>query len=163
MIYIGDDPGASGAIVVLGDDAEVIGVLRKSKSTLNDRCQFVADILREQEHNNSYCVLEKVSASPQMGVTSAFKFGGEFHGSQMLYAALGVRFELHTPQVWQKELGLTSVKKSDGDTAKKRYLREAAERLFPHENIFNDTADAYLIAWYARKVWMGREFQPSNR
>lgn len=154
MIYIGDDPGKTGAIVALDDEGDVIGVCRKSKTTIQDRCEFLNG-LDPDNSNDFYAVIEKVGATPQMGTTSAFTFGLEFGFCTTIYVSLSIRHEFFTPQKWQQSLGLTSVKKSEGDTAKKRYLKENAQRIFPHEKIVNDTADAYLIAWFARRSFMG--------
>lgn len=162
MIYIGDDPGQCGAIVALDDDGNVIGVCRKDKATMLDRCQFLSG-LDLDGGNDFYAVVEKVGATPQMGRTSAFKFGSEWGFCQTIYVALGIRHEFFTPQSWQKSLGLTVVKKSDGDTAKKRYLKENAQRLFPSETITNDTADAYLIAWFAKRVFTGADKAKEQR
>jgi len=161
MIYIGDDPGKNGAIVALDDDGGVIGVCQTSKTTIQDRCEFLKG-LDPDNCNGFYAVVEKVGATPQMGATSAFTFGRGFGFCETVYVALGIRHEFHRPQAWQKELGLTAVKKSDGDTAKKRYLKESAQRLFPGESIINDTADAYLIAWFARKIFT-RVTQPKEQ
>ena len=89
--------------------------------------------------------------------------------------ALGIPFELVTPQKWQKEVGLRfppvnkgqydglsdsertdEKKRISGLNAKrkrdnKNMMKELAQRIYPHLKVTLDTADALLILHYAQK------------
>lgn len=70
-MWIGIDPGKSGAIAVLS----AIGLLwQKLDATEAD----VSDFLNAHAVEAKFALIEKVSASPQMGVCSAFTFGRSF-------------------------------------------------------------------------------------
>lgn len=141
-MVIGVDPGKSGAISVLWDgDVE----FRKMTETPHDLVRW----LREEitvESGNVRCVaaIEKVSASPQMGVTSAFSFGRSYGALEMMLVMLGVPFVFVTPQKWQKSMGCMTA----GD---KNISKAAAQRLFPQIKMTHAIADSLLIASWCRQ------------
>jgi hypothetical protein len=60
-----------------------------------------------------------------------------------------------TSMKWQREMGLIQSGRHIGQNDdKKRRNKAAAEALHPHETITHATADAILIAEYARRLWM---------
>lgn len=141
-MVIGVDPGKSGAISVLwGRETDY----RKLTETHHDVVRW----LREEicvESGNVRCVaaLEKVSASPQMGVTSSFTFGRSYGALEMMLTMLGVPFVFVTPQTWQKAMGCLT----GGD---KNISKAAAQRLFPALKITHANADSLLIAEWCRR------------
>ena len=144
MIYIGIDPGKSGAIAVI-KDREV----KLSAFSEDIYKSWLLDISKSGE--KSFCVLEKVGAMPNQGVTSMFNFGTNFGYIQGLLKAFGVPFELVTPQKWKKEYSVTSDKNTSVAVAK---------RIFPDVNLKKSDrckkdddglAEALLMAEYARR------------
>ena len=65
MIYIGCDPGKTGAMAILWqtEDVEVIPF---------DKAGYTNAIARANETDECKCCLEHVSAMPRQGVTSTF-------------------------------------------------------------------------------------------
>jgi crossover junction endodeoxyribonuclease RuvC len=115
MIYIGIDPGKSGAIAIAkGSDWTVI--------RLNQTEHDIAGQLSQAIGFPSIAVVEKVHSSPQMGVKSAFTFGESFGFLKGLLAAYGIPYTLVTPPVWQKRMGCMT----KGD---KNVTKQAAQRL----------------------------------
>ena len=88
-------------------------------------------------------MLEKVHASQQMGVSSAFTFGCEYGQLLGLLTRLWTAIVDHvTPQKWQATLNC----RTGGD--KKVSLKRAKE-LFPDtKGITIKTADSLLLAYY---------------
>ena len=147
MRIVGIDPGQSGAIAVL-DECGLVRTFRFSRMDEND----VWGCLSNLDDGNTSCFLEKVHATPQMGVTSAFKFGCGYKMAHCFAIAAGLDPILVTPQKWQKELGLISTgrKIGKGDTDKKNRNKAMAKELFPEVQVTHATADALLIAHYGR-------------
>lgn len=146
-IYIGIDPGKSGAVTVLAEDRDFCLVFEKE--THRDIIEFLAEW-----RDNAPCsaVLEQVNAMPGQGVTSMFTFGENFGWWQGVLESLRIPFELARPQKWQAGLG--KPQKLKGKELKK-WLQERAQRKFPNTKITAKMADAYLLADYCRKIHHG--------
>ena len=138
-LYLGIDPGKSGAMAVVNPRGEFVDVI-KLKETQHD----VWSWLDSYRGSVGFAVLEKVHSMPRQGVASSFKFGESFGFCQGMLVAASIRFELVTPQRWQKALGCMS--KGDKNVTKSR-----AQQLFPGQKIIHATADALLLAEYARR------------
>ena len=89
--------------------------------------------------------IEKVGATPQMGVVSAFTFGRSYGWLLGVLDALRIPYEFVTPQKWQKAMGCLT----GGD---KNVSKAAAQRLWPSLKITHANADALLIAEYGRRL-----------
>lgn len=119
---IGIDPGAKGAIAILSDKGELIEVwdmpvveLKVGKSTKTRISpELLANELKNWQASAAY--MEGVSASPQMGVTSAFAFGEGFGVVKGVLAALGIPCKLVPPAKWKRDMQLNASK--DGSRAK---------------------------------------------
>jgi crossover junction endodeoxyribonuclease RuvC len=139
MIFIGLDPGASGAIACfIEDDIEVIK-LTETEHDVAEWLHLHAGV------GKSFALIEKVHAMPKQGVTSMFKFGQSYGFLRGLLRAYAIPFEEVTPQKWQKAMGCLS--KGDKNVTKSR-----AQALFPKLKITHATADALLIAEYCRRT-----------
>lgn len=144
-MFLGIDPGKSGAVAVVHE----AGVYLYSETFAKTS---PADLVALLDGCIQFAVIEKVSASPQMGVTSAFTFGQWYGLAEGILVSLGIPFERVTPQKWQKEFGLIQRGKKLGDTEKKRQNKARCQELFPGVKITNANADAILIAEYCRRV-----------
>lgn len=143
MSYLGIDPGKSGAMAIVDEEGGLVSVCRL-KETHHDVWAW----LDEHRAEVGFAVLEKVSAMPKQGVSSTFKFGESFGFCQGMLVAAAVRFELVTPQKWQGAMGCRS--KGDKNVTKAR-----AQALFPTTKVVHATADALLLADYARRLRQG--------
>ena len=148
MIYLGIDPGKSGAFAFLSDNgfASVYAF---------DEAAFISNLRLytrlKPEEIQLKCMLEKVGAMPGQGVTSMFSFGMNYGWIQGVLTAEGVSYELVTPQKWKKEFGVT---------ADKNTSIEVCKRLFPGVNLKrterckkddDGIAEALLLAEFARR------------
>jgi crossover junction endodeoxyribonuclease RuvC len=142
--FIGIDPGVGGGIAVVGKKGNVVSAV-KMPETERD----VLDVIRGYGSNaETIGILEHVSASPQMGVVSAFTFGRGYGALRMALTAAGIPFDEVTPQVWQKRLSC----RSHGD---KNVTKRRAQELFPLVKVTHANADALLIAEYGRRKYLG--------
>ena len=140
-LFIGIDPGKSGAIAFLPEDGEPWTI--KLDNTDHDIVSAICDAFIDYDQMTA--VLEKVHAMPGQGVTSMFNFGQSFGAMKMLLAASKIPFELVTPQKWQTALGCRS-------GGQKNVTKAKAQQLFPSIKITHAIADALLLAEYARRI-----------
>lgn len=145
-IFIGVDPGKTGGIAWMRDDFSRPEHVKFDGLTELDVHNVVQSLVADAdcEGVSVYAVIESVSATPQMGVTSAFSFGRNFGFWLGVLAGCAVPYSLVRPQKWQKAMGCMT----KGD---KNVSKAAAQRLYPNEKITHATADALLLATYCRR------------
>ena len=143
-MFIGVDPGASGGIAFL---SSIDGQPHATKMPETERDVWLA--LSTWDRTNAFAVIEAVHSMPKQGVASSFKFGRSYGFLRGCLIASGIPFEEVTPQKWQKALGCMS--RGDKNVTKAR-----AQQLFPGLKITHATADALLLAEYARRLYTTR-------
>lgn len=149
----GIDPGASGGVVRLDEDGNIVSY----QSFKNAADHYLAYIIEMHVYGNCHCYIEKVHAMPairrdkfgkirRQGITSTFNFGrnyGMLLGA--VYSRMGNTKVRHvTPQVWQASLGCLT----GGD---KKVTHRKAQEMFPDVKVTHQIADALLIAEYGRR------------
>lgn len=152
MIFIGIDPGLSGAVacrdrtgttvtdmpVFQGErrEIDVLG-LRKLLSVLSS------------PHERTHVVLERASARPGEGVSSSWRNGATWGAIYATVLSLQLPLTLVSPVVWKRRLLVSS----DKDMARKR-----ASELIPDASVHwplkkhDGRAEAALLAYYAELV-----------
>ena len=155
MIYIGVDPGVSGGFgEICADDAEG----HKMPETERDIWNWV-----KYRRNPCFAVIEKVHAMVGrnedgtrrvQGVSSTWKFSGNYHGCRMALIPAGIPFEEVLPKKWQAVFGLLS-RQGESHTDKKNRHKAMAQQLFPALKVTHAIADALLIAEYCRRTRQG--------
>lgn len=151
MRYIGIDPGVSGGIAVIEAGRPPAAV--KMPDTDTDLLKALDELAQDED---AIALLERVSASPQMGVVSAFTFGRSYGKLEMALVALEIPFDYVRPQKWQQAMGCLS----GGD---KNVTKRRAQQLFPHLTITHAIADALLLAEYCRRLESGRYGKEESR
>jgi len=144
-LYMGIDPGQSGAVVVIAEDGACEGRIKLSNTAAD-----IAESVMEWGPDVFMCMFERVHSMPGQGVASTFKFGTSFGFCMGLLAAGKIRHEMTTPRQWQTRMKCLT----GGD---KNVSKTAAQRLFPKDKITHAFADAYLLAEYARRHSLGIE------
>ena len=151
-IIIGIDVGSNGALACNSNG--LVEVYRFNR--IGESVEEVLNLLVVRAIENDWdirALVEKVNATPQMGVTSAFTFGenkGRVYGA---LRALKIPFEEILPRTWQLPLNLpkppprtaTKQQKQAYKLQHKRDLYKKAKDLFPFHATTADTADALLI------------------
>ena len=143
MIYVGLDPGSSGAVAFIYSN-DLIEVFPLEGLNL-------AETLKERKVEYMRCCLEQVHSMPKQGVASTFTFGMKYGYLKGMLEALGVSYQEVKPQKWKAEFGL--------NTDKQKSI-EVCKRLFPDVNLKrtercrkddDNMAEALLMAEYARR------------
>lgn len=138
MNILGVDPGLAGGLVVVNDGPPLA---YKMPTTDKDLWEILTDI---RKLGVQIAVLETVTSSPQMGVTSAFTFGRGYGHLEMGLIAADFRIERVRPQVWQKAMGCLT--KGDKNVSKRK-----AQELFPQVKVTHAIADALLLSEWGRR------------
>lgn len=158
MIYIGIDPGLSGAIAWAGDQQGAVKMPRTEAD--------IFECLRKLERDCSIKrigllgVVEKLGGMPRdpntkkakQSPTTMFKLGRNYGHLQMALAALEIpQHEEVLPRKWQAEFGLLR-RPGETITQKKNRHKAVAQKIFPTIEVIHATADALLLAeWLRRK------------
>lgn len=148
MRTIGIDPGKLGGMAYINEAQNEIETIAFEKATERD---ILDAVIRWTYMYQPYAIIEKVASSPQMGVCSAFTFGKSYGFLRGLLTGR-TPFEEVSPQKWQKAMGCLT--KGDKNVSKAK-----AQQLFPQLKITHATADALLLAEYARRTYNQRNAQ----
>jgi crossover junction endodeoxyribonuclease RuvC len=156
MFYIGLDPGKGGGIAILDQTGLVVDTT-KMPETERDLYEWLRPRLTwfGNAEARAFAILERVSASPQMGVVSAFTFGKGYGTLLGLLTALDVPFEQVAPSRWQAMLQC----QTGGD---KNISKRKAQQLYPKVSVTHAIADALLLAEYARRFQLGLFVTPPS-
>lgn len=147
MTHLGIDPGASGGfgwVSPHGDAA--IKMPETDKDIFDELCELRDNL------PDVFCLLESVHSMPGQGVASTFSFGANFGALRMALTAAGIPYEMVTPNKWQREFGIPTLKQAGSNTAKKNAHKAVAQQLFPEIKITHAIADALLIAEYNKRT-----------
>ena len=153
MRIIGIDPGLSGGIAILDDltiydifDMPVMSEGKKNKNQLNS-AQLVNIINKHVlKKENTFVIVEQVSAMPGQGVTSMFNFGQTFGSIKGICAALGLPIFYVRPAKWKKHFNLINSEKDASRTKVIEMFPKISNKLSRKKD--NNKADAILIAQY---------------
>lgn len=133
-------------MAILSPDGKLLTTIKFKHASARD----VRTALAVYEVRRAY--VEKVGATPQMGVTSAFTFGHVTGWIEGMLDALLIPWERVQPKAWQKVIGMTGKEfKGISQAERKRKHKAKAQQLFPQETITHATADAILIAEAMRR------------
>lgn len=161
MIFIGIDPGLSGAICTLDtkyeNDIQIFDMPRsKDDSKKIDGCT-IGKILRPYRGDltayTTMAIIELVHAMPKQGVSSMFNFGRTCGIIEGVCDGLDISKIFIPPSVWKSNMKLT---KNKDDS------RELATRLFPDSaHLFkrkkdDGRAEAALLAYYGVQHFGGK-------
>lgn len=149
MVFLGIDPGKSGALAVIHS---TVNADRAVELYSFDEAKY-REVLERYGNRRGVggCVLERVSAMPGQGVTSMFSFGVNYGYIRGLLEAFEIPYELVIPRFWKREFGVT---------ADKNTSIAVAQRLFPAVSLLRTErcrkpddgfAEALLMAEYARR------------
>lgn len=178
MRFVGVDPGLSGGLALLNHDATRVKTWPMPVSTIvtggkprrevnnHALASLVQDIVLSFD-DNCVVTIEQVSASPQMGVTSAFNFGQAYASVKACFAFFTmtnehlIRVEGAIPSRWKMFMKVSSPAATT--TELKRIARAKATQLWPRSRgefeLAKDDgrAEAALLAEYGRRIWVAQE------
>lgn len=151
-VIFGIDPGVNGGIAKI--DGATVSLFSFADHTLSEMVGLFSALF-EDDRMLKKVMLERVHAMPSTfrGCSTSWALAEGFSMIKTLLTVYQVPFELVLPEKWQGALGVR-VKKSRKKVDKKKINREKAQALFPRLiGITKDTADALLIAEYARRTY----------
>ena len=172
-VFLGIDPGLSGALAAVGARGEVrylrpMPVLQTKvgRSTRHVYDHHELRVCAAKLHATGVvsAVIERQQAMPQQGVTSMVTVGYGAGCLAQLLVDHDIRHEVVGPQVWQKVFSIRGGQKAT--TTTKDQARKVALDLFPSLQAEMESAgynkaqqggvvDAVLIAEYARRRFDG--------
>ena len=151
MRIIGIDPGLSGGIAVLDDfkiydifDMPIMSEGKKNKNQLNS-AQLV-NIINEHvlKNEDTFVIVEQVSAMPGQGVTSMFNFGQSFGILKGICSAMQLPMYFVRPAKCKKYFNLIKTEKEASRTKAIEIFPQISSKLSKKKD--NNKADAILIA-----------------
>jgi hypothetical protein len=171
--FLGIDPGASGGLAYIWG---TVVLVRPMPATERDLWELVCDWGGVVRRQGGIAVLEQVGgyvkgaegrttkggtvreAGAGANGAAMFKFGSNYGLCRMALTAAGVPWELATPNTWQARTGVPVGSKKE-KAQHKNAIKARAQALFPGVAVTLKTADALLIAEYARRKFtqVGRE------
>lgn len=157
MIYVGIDPGQKGGVSFVSKVAEFTAAESMPK-TPNGLIALIT--AWNEDYQIQHAFIEKAQPmrkkGKSQGVVSAFTYGYQSGGIEMLFKMLKIPYSLIPPKEWQKEMFVGT---KATDEPKDRAL-EAANRIFPKQNFLaslrckkqhDGMIDSILIAEYCRR------------
>lgn len=119
-MIIGIDPGLSGAIAAVDGgrivdviDMPVVEVPYKTKTRKEVSAPLLYDAISRMQIescNADFAIIEEVTASPQMGSVSAFRFGEAYATAVSVMLCAGIRVIKVRPASWKKKMMLSGQK-----------------------------------------------------
>ena len=158
MIYVGIDPGLSGAVAFIYADGTVsvhdTPVIKVEKNGKNRNVYIAAAMqdLLKKHWDKSHVALELVGPMPGNGAAAMFSMGHGLGLWEGLIVATGIPLTYVRPQAWKKMFGL--------DKDKNKSILKA-KQLFPTADItlkkHDGRAEALLMAEYLRRTLHSHE------
>lgn len=172
MLFVGIDPGFSGALAAYDADARrlvavldmpCVQVVRGGKKKPEINPHAVAEFIRT--HNAGEAFIEQVQARPGQNVSAMFRFGEGYGLVQGVCAVMNLPLTKVAPQTWIKALSVPATPKQDrkSENDRKDASRARAMELFPeHAKLFARKADdgraeASLIALFGARLSGGEK------
>lgn len=148
MLYLGIDPGLSGAWGMIDHHGCYwsSGDMHHDTEGILDTERIWDEMCQARDRLDTKVFIEKVHSMPKQGVSSTFKFGMAFGGALSLARRFKTEVVMVTPQLWKKTLVLNSDKQLSLDMA-----REIFPQAPLHLKKHNGRAEALLIALYGFK------------
>lgn len=146
MVYIGIDPGFSGAWGMIDHNNKYIGcgdMHHTDKHILTN--QIWDEMLAAKRNDDCQVVVELVHSMPSQGVVSTFKFGTAYGGALAIAERLKCPWHMVTPQAWKKALKLDSDKTKSLVMAREHWPDAPLKRQKD-----NGRAEALLMAYWLR-------------
>jgi hypothetical protein len=156
-LWLGIDPGKSGAVAWVAEDGTYDAT--KMPETYRDLAECVRDVVQGHavfaavENLGNFFMPRKEGKAQQSPRTMAplyMNYGqvGQVLTDLQVLGGADVTFHFVQTVVWRKRVGLTS---TPDKKKRKNDAKQLAQSLFPDTKVTLATADALLIASYARK------------
>jgi hypothetical protein len=159
-IFMGIDPGKSGAIVAMSKEGGILAA-----NTMPETEREICDLfsIASATSIRTHVFIERLQPMPKImrGVVAAFQLGRSYGFLRGILTALQIPFDDVPPQVWQKSMGCLWPAKTEYKERKAK-IRQRAQQLFPKENVTKDLADAFVICEFGRRLFAGQFTQGAS-
>lgn len=159
MNYIGIDPGASGAAVVLDDKGELMSYSDLSAEPYD----YVLLIDYLEDWKDCVVAIESVHALPNQSTVAGFTFGKNVGMAQIVAYSISPDIHHVSPTVWkkffnlQKHVDMTKTAFKHMSVELARYIWPEYAGLFVYSK--DGRAEAALIALYEYLTRTGQDFE----
>ena len=125
-LFVGIDPGMSGAIVALSSDGAyhahaLMPTMKKGAANRVNGAELAFVLQDLMLVGDVSVTVESVHSMPGQGVSSSFSFGHSLGVIEGVVAALRLPYQMVTPQSWKKQFGLLG---TDKDAARVLAIRQ---------------------------------------
>ncbi|MEW6481719.1 MAG: hypothetical protein AB1397_01755 [bacterium] len=161
MIYIGIDPGITGAIAINDGKIKIYSMptiaILKTKNKRDYDISKIVKIIEKYKWNEVFVIVEEGGVMPKEGRVSSYKTGRGLGIIEGIVSALQLPFVKVKPCTWKREM----LKDCAGDNPKGKAILQA-ERLFPEVSLYrterckkpdHNFADALLLMEYGRRIY----------
>lgn len=161
-IYIGIDPGKSGAIaVILPDDIIINDMPLFAKREVNSKAihMFFVYLLTLTLKQPIVCCLEQAQSMPGQGVKGVFNYGKDYGRILSCLEINDISYQEIHSLTWKKVFGLVSskknkkIKKDSVAKAIKLFPDQRDKFMTPRGRLLDGRAEALLMAEYARRYF----------
>lgn len=150
MIWIGIDPGAKGAMALIGPF--IIGGPDAPEIIPFEQGRYIKRLKALKESGEKcVCCIEAVHSITGQGIASSFRFGVSYGWLLGMLDSIGIPYQPITPQKWKKEFGLTSDKAQSVEVCKRLYPGVNLLRTERSRKEDDGMAEAVLMATYAMR------------
>lgn len=153
MIHIGIDPGLTGAIAAIDDQAtlvlcEDLPVIRSGKLAWIDSNELTSLLMAARDGRPARIIVERSQAMPGQGVSSTFCIGVVLGSILAACQRVAAPLELMPAAVWKRAMGLDSQKGASLDRARLLFPTADLDRKKDHNR-----AEALLLAESGRRTF----------
>lgn len=151
MIFIAIDPGLTGAIAAIDDQAQLVlcedlPVIRFGRLAWIDSNELTSLLLAAREGWPARILVERSQAMPGQGVSSTFCIGVVLGSILAACQRIAVPLDLVPAAVWKRTMGLNSQKGASLDKARLLFPTADLDRKRDHNR-----AESLLLAEYGRR------------
>ncbi len=153
VIFIGIDPGITGAIAAIDDQARLVlcadlPVIRDHKLAWIDSNRLTDLLIQCRNGRPARITVERSQAMPGQGVASTFTTGCVLGSILAACQRVAVPLSLVTAAVWKRSMGLDSSKSASLDKARLLFPDADLARVKDHNR-----AEALLLAEYGLRTF----------
>ena len=160
MIYIAIDPGLTGAIGAIDDQAQLVvcadlPVIRSGKLAWIDSNELTSLLIECRQGRSAQITIERSQAMPGQGVSSTFCTGVVLGSILAACQRIAVPLHLVSAATWKRSMSLDATKSIS--LAKARLLFPTADlHLAKHHN----RSESLLLAEFSRRAFVGIKASP---
>lgn len=168
MIYVGIDPGKTGAVAVIlpdrvyFEDMPTLKVGTKNEYDTNEMAEIIWRIRKDVGHcGEPFVMLEKSQAMPpeingrRQGVASSFQVGLGYGIWLGLLSGLGIAYEVAHPATWKRKMLADMPKGKEASILKAKQLFPQVAASCLKRKKDHGRAEALLLAEYGRRLRKG--------